>query len=292
MRTLDGKVMVITGAASGIGRALAIQAAGHGARLALSDVDDRGLAETARLVSAAPGRAVRTDHLDVSDRAAVAAYAASVAAEFGTVNVLVNNAGVALTGTLTESSYADLDWIMGIDFWGVVHGSKEFLPHLIASGDGQLVNISSLFGLMAVATQGAYNAAKFAVRGLTESLRMEMIEAGHPVGVTSVHPGGVKTAVARNARVAGDRDQAELAAYFDAKLARTTPEQAASLIIAGILKNKARVIIGKDARVLDVLVRVLGGHYVGLLARATKRTVPKPRPIDAQRTAGPARESA
>jgi short-subunit dehydrogenase len=154
------------------------------------------------------------------------------------------------------------------------------------------VNISSLFGLMAVATQGAYNAAKFAVRGLTESLRMEMIEAGHPVGVTSVHPGGIKTAVARNARVAGARDQAELAAYFDSKLAKTSADDAARQIIEGILKNRARVVIGKDAKALDLLVRVLGGRYVGVVARVTRRTVPRPRAGSSVQNTGRARESA
>ncbi len=281
MKSLDGKVVVITGAASGIGRALAVRCATLGARLALSDRDELGLAGTADLV-AASARAVRTDLLDVSDREAFARYADSVAAEFGVVNVVINNAGVALTGTWDEASYEDLEWIMGIDFWGVVHGTKEFLPHVIASGDGHIVNISSLFGLMAVATQGAYNAAKFAVRGLTESLRMEMLEAGHPVGVTCVHPGGIKTAVARNARAAAGRDQAELAAYFDKKLAKTTPEQAAKQIVDGILGNKPRVVIGADAKFLDLLVRVLGGRYSSVVAAVTKRTTPKSRALPAQ----------
>jgi NAD(P)-dependent dehydrogenase (short-subunit alcohol dehydrogenase family) len=273
VRTLDGKVVVITGAGSGIGRALSVLAAQQGARLALSDVDEVGLAETVGQLASAR---VRSDRLDVRDRAAFAAYALSVVEEFGVVNVVINNAGVAMTGTIAESSYEDLEWVLDIDFWGVVHGTKEFLPHVIASGDGHIVNISSLFGLMAVATQGAYNSAKFAVRGFTESLRMEMIEAGHPVGVTSVHPGGIKTAIARNARAAAGHDQVGLAQYFDQKLAKTSPEKAARDIIGGILGNKPRVVIGLDAKALDALVRLLGGRYVGLVAAVTKRTVPKP----------------
>jgi NADP-dependent 3-hydroxy acid dehydrogenase YdfG len=272
MKSLAGKVVVITGAGSGIGRALALAVAEHGARLALSDVNEVWLAETVRRLA---GSSVRSDRLDVRDRESFAAYADSVAAEFGVVNVLINNAGVALTGTVLESSYDDIGWVMDTDFWGVVHGTKEFLPHLIASGDGHVVNISSLFGLMAAPTQSAYNAAKFAVRGFTESLRMEMIDSGYPVGVTSVHPGGIKTAVARNARVAGNQDQAELARFFDAKLARTSAEKAARDIIVGLLGNRPRVVIGLDAKFLDLLVRVLGGRYVAVMARVTGKVRPR-----------------
>ena len=150
MRTLDGKVVVITGAASGIGRALAVEVGRRGALLALSDIDATGLAETARLAEGAGAREVRTDHLDVADRAAFAAYALEVAEHFGRVNMIVNNAGVALSGDFEHLAYEDLEWIVGINFWGVVHGTKEFLPHLIASGDGHVVNISSLFGLVSM----------------------------------------------------------------------------------------------------------------------------------------------
>lgn len=279
MKSLAGKVVVITGAGSGIGRALAKACAQQGALLALSDVDDDGLAQTAEQIT---GTRVRTDHLDVSDRRAVAAYAELVAEDFGVVNVVVNNAGVALTGTWSEVSYDDLDWLIGVNFWGVVHGTKEFLPHVIASGDGHIVNISSLFGLLAIPTQGAYNSAKFAVRGLTESLRMEMIEAGLPVGVTSVHPGGVKTSIARNARAAGGRDQEALAALFDTKLAKTSPERAATDIIDGILRNRPRVLVGPDAKLLDVFVRLLGGRYVGIVARMSRRSM---RPANVELTA-------
>ena len=207
MKTLEDKVVVITGAGSGIGRALAVDLARRGALLAISDVDDDGLAETVDLVKGAGAKEVRSDHLDVADRAAFTAYAAAVAEHFGRVNVVINNAGVALAGDFADLEYSDMDWIVGINFWGVVHGTKEFLPHLIASGDGHVVNISSLFGLISMPGQSAYNATKYAVRGMTEALREEMLIAGHPVGVTAVHPGGIKTAIARNARVSDARGQ-------------------------------------------------------------------------------------
>jgi NADP-dependent 3-hydroxy acid dehydrogenase YdfG len=277
MRTLDSKVVVITGAGSGIGRALALAMADRGAVLALSDWDEVGLVETAELVASRVNSGVRTDKLDVRDRDAMREYAASVAAEYGRVNVVVNNAGVALHGDLEEMSYTDFEWVMDVDFWGVVHGTKEFLPHLIASGDGHVVNVSSLFGLLAVPGQSAYNAAKFAVRGFTEALRQEMLVAGHPVQVTCVHPGGIKTAIARNARTTASHDQAHVAEHFDSRLARMTPERAAEIIMAGILANKPRVLVGSDAKALDLMVRVLGGRYQRLVARANRLLAPRPR---------------
>ncbi len=272
MKTLDGKVVVITGAASGIGRALALDTARRGARLAISDVDVTGLQETADLVKKATGQEVRVDKLDVRDREAWKEYAASVAADFGTVNVVVNNAGIALSGDFELLEYDQFDKIMDVDFWGVVQGTKEFLPHLIASGDGHLVNISSLFGLMAVPGQTAYNAAKFGVRGFTEALRQEMVAAGHPVGVTCVHPGGIQTAIARNAQTAGGHDQAEFAKFFDKHLARTSAETAAATIVKGVLSDKPRVLIGLDAKVLDLLVRLTGSGYQAVVGRVTART--------------------
>jgi NAD(P)-dependent dehydrogenase (short-subunit alcohol dehydrogenase family) len=267
---LQGKVVVVTGAGSGIGRALAVLAARHGARVAISDVDATGLAETAATVKEVSGLEAHTDKLDVRDRDAVKAYAAAVAADLGGVDAVVNNAGVALNGDFAELDYESLEWIMDIDFWGVVHGSKEFLPYLVESGDGRLVNISSLFGLMAVPGQSAYNAAKFAVRGLTEAIRQEMVVSGTPVKVTCVHPGGIKTAIARNARAVG-QDQAKAAELFDKKLARMTPERAAEIIIDGMVAGKPRVLVGGDAKALDLLVRVLGSGYQRVVSASASR---------------------
>jgi short-subunit dehydrogenase len=198
-----------------------------------------------------------------------------VAEHFGRVNVIVNNAGVALAGDLTELTYDDLEWIVGVNFWGVVHGTKEFLPHVIASGDGHVVNLSSLFGLVSMPGQSAYNATKYAVRGMTEALREEMLVAGHQVGVTAVHPGGIKTAIARNARVAANEDQAATAELFDKKLARMTPEKAAEIIVKGILANKARVLVGIDAHALHHFAKLSGSRYQDVVARAAKKVKPR-----------------
>jgi NADP-dependent 3-hydroxy acid dehydrogenase YdfG len=274
MKTFDDKVAVITGAGSGIGRALALDLAGRGALLALSDVDDAGLAATVELVKTAGAREVRSDHLDVADRAAFTAYAEAVAAQFGRVNLVVNNAGVALAGDLEDLEYADMDWIMGINFWGVVHGTKEFLPHLIDSGDGHLVNISSLFGLISMPGQSMYNAAKYAVRGLSEAVREEMLVAGHPVGVTVVHPGGIKTAIARNARYSAKEDGVESAEFFDKKLARMTPERAAEIILKGVENDKARVLVGIDAHAVHHLAKLLGSRYQDVVAGRARKLAP------------------
>ncbi|MGZ4446461.1 MAG: SDR family NAD(P)-dependent oxidoreductase [Nocardioides sp.] len=274
MKTLDDKVAVITGAGSGIGRALALDLARRGSLLALSDVDEAGLAETVDLVKAAGVREVRSDRLDVADRAAFAAYAEAVVAQFGRVNVVVNNAGVALAGDLTELEYDDIDWIVGVNFWGVVHGTKAFLPHLIASGDGHVVNLSSLFGLISMPGQSMYNATKYAVRGMTEALREEMLIAGHPVGVTAVHPGGIKTAIARNSRVAANEDKAATAKLFDEKLAKMTPERAAEIIVKGILGDKARVLVGLDAHALHTFAKLTGSRYQDVVAKVSKKVVP------------------
>lgn len=274
MKNFSNKVVVITGAGSGIGRALAVNLAGKGARLALSDVNDAGLNETAALAKDAGAPDVHTAHLDVADRAAFTAYAAEVADHFGQVNVIVNNAGVALAGDAVDLSYDDMEWIVGINFWGVVHGTKEFLPHLIASGDGHVVNLSSLFGLLAMPGQSAYNATKFAVRGFTEAVREEMLIAGHKVGVTSVHPGGIKTAIARSARVSDKEDKAATAKLFDEKLAKMTPERAAEIIVKGITKNQARVLVGLDAHALHNFQKFAGSRYEDVVALVSKRVLP------------------
>ncbi|MCQ4119802.1 SDR family NAD(P)-dependent oxidoreductase [Rhodococcus tibetensis] len=275
MSAFAGKVVVITGAGSGIGRALAVNLAGQGAKLAISDMDTVGLAETARQV-AALGAEVKSDHLDVTEREAVLAYADEVRAHFGKINQVYNNAGIAYHGEFEKSEFKDIERIMDVDFWGVVNGTKAFLPHLIASGDGHLVNISSLFGLLSMPGQTAYNSAKFAVRGFTESLRQEMLIAKHPVKVTCVHPGGIKTAIARNATAGPGEDLDTFAQFFDKKLARTTPEDAAATIVKGVRKSKARVLIGADAKFLDAWVRVVGPSYQRVVAAVAGRVLPKP----------------
>jgi NAD(P)-dependent dehydrogenase (short-subunit alcohol dehydrogenase family) len=274
MKTLKDKVVVITGAGSGIGRALAVEVARRGALVAISDVDEAGLAETVELVKAAGAPEVRADRLDVSDRAAFATYAAAVAEQFGRVNVVVNNAGVTLTGHFEEVSYDDFEWIMGINFWGVVTGTKEFLPHLIASGDGHVVNISSLFGLVSMPGQSTYNASKYAVRGFTEALREEMLVDGHPVGVTCVHPGGIRTGISRNGRKTEGVDGPAVDDLFEKKLARMSPEKAASVIVDGILKNRARVLVGLDAHLIHHAAKLLGSRYQDVVARGSKRVLP------------------
>jgi hypothetical protein len=282
MTEIHGKVAVVTGAGSGIGRALTYELARRGARLAISDIDEVGLAETtkhARVI----GATVRETRLDVTDRRAVLAYADAVAGEFGTVNIVINNAGIAFTGDIEAMTFEQIERVMDVDFWGVVNGTKAFLPHVIASGDGHIVNISSLFGLLAVPGQSAYNAAKFAVRGFTEALRQEMIVSAHPVQVTCVHPGGIKTAIARNAGAVEGQDAASLAEIFDKKLARTSPDSAAKSILRAVRANRARAVVGLDAKVLDLLVRVLGPRYQRLVVAGVKKAgaVPQASEMDA-----------
>ncbi len=273
MRDFYGKVAVVTGAGSGIGRALAQRLAERGTDLALSDVDTAAVADTAALCEKAGVKAIPYD-LDVADRAAVYAHAEDVRNEFGQVNLVFNNAGVALAARVEEMTWEDFDWLMNIDFWGVAHGTIAFLPHLIDSGDGHVVNLSSLFGLISMPGQSAYNATKYAVRGLTEALREEMLVAGHPVGVTAVHPGGIKTAIARNARCSAHEDKAATAKLFDEKLAKMSPERAAEIIVKGILSNKARVLVGLDAHALHHFAKLTGSRYQDVVAMASKRVLP------------------
>lgn len=258
---MDGKVVVVTGAGSGIGRELAREAARRGARLALTDIDVDGLEETVSLARGDGATDVHSQRLDVTEQAMVAEYAGLVAGHFGVVNLVVNNAGIAFTGRVEESAYKDIARVMDVDYWGVVHGSKEFLPHLIASGDGHLVNVSSIFAFLSVPTQNSYNAAKAAVQQFTESLRMEMLAARHPVDVSCVHPGGIKTAVARNAGAAEGLDGADFAAVFDEKFARTEASTAARVILDGVERRRARILVGPDAYVIDALVRLFPSAY-------------------------------
>lgn len=259
MRRFAEKVSVVTGAGSGIGRALSVELARRGARLALSDVDLVSVAETAALCEK-EGADVRHYQLDVADRAAVYDHAETVSGEFGAVHLVINNAGVALVAPVNEMSWEDLEWVMNVDYWGVVHGTKAFLPHLIASGDGHVVNISSVFGLIGVPTQSAYNSAKFAVRGFTEALRQEMLIERRRVAVSCVHPGGIRTNIVRNARTVEGGTTREMHTRFQ-QITLTTPERAARIILRGVERNRPRILVGPDAYVIDALPRVLGPLY-------------------------------
>jgi short-subunit dehydrogenase len=258
VKSFAGKVAAITGAGSGIGRALSLSLARERCDLALSDIDPDGLAETAEL-SAAFGIRVTTQKVDVADRGAVHAWADEAARDHSRVNLAFNNAGVALGSTLEGVAYEDLEWIMNINFWGVVHGTKAFLPHLRASGEGHVVNVSSVFGIVAVPTQGAYNATKFAVRGFTEALRQELELSDAPVSATCVHPGGIRTNIAKSSRISDC-----VSAFVDAQTARqkfealfiTSAEQAASTILRGVRRNARRVLIGRDAHIIDAVSRL------------------------------------
>ncbi|ORV06341.1 SDR family NAD(P)-dependent oxidoreductase [Mycobacterium celatum] len=276
MEGFAGKVAVVTGAGSGIGQALAIELARSGAKLAISDINTEGLAQTEERLKAI-GAPVKADRLNVAEREAFLVYADAVNEHFGKVNQIYNNAGIAFTGDIEISQFKDIERVMDVDFWGVVNGTKAFLPHLIASGDGHVINVSSVFGLFSVPGQAAYNSAKFAVRGFTEALRQEMILAGHPVKVTTVHPGGIKTAIARNATAAEGVDTKELADFFDKRLASTSPQRAARIILEAVRKNKARVLVGPDAKVLDLLVRATGSGYQRLFASVMGRAMPSTR---------------
>ena len=268
MNNLKERVVVITGAGSGIGASLARQAAEQGARLALCDVNDAGLVDT----KTACGNAdVLTEHVDVSDRSAMNAFRDHVIERFGQVDLVINNAGVAHMQMLADASYEDFEWIMGINFWGVVHGTKAFLADLGERPEAALVNVSSVFGLVSVPSQGTYNASKFAVRGFTEALRIEM--AGSNVHVMCVHPGGIKTAIAHSARFytdhRGHRNQEKLADNFKNKMARTTPDDAARKIYSDLAKNKGRCLIGTDAKLISLISRLMPVNYWRVLGKLT-----------------------
>ncbi len=274
MKSFRDRVAVITGAGSGIGRALAFQLGAAGCKLALSDINEDAVNQVAGELNKA-GCDVIADRLDVADRDAFYTYAEKVLKKFGTVNIVVNNAGVALGSTVEDSSYEDFEWLMGINFWGVVYGTKAFLPHLKRADQGHIVNISSVFGLIGVPAQSAYNAAKFAVRGFTESLRQELEIEGSTVSCTSVHPGGIKTNIAKNARMTADISKitgmdGETSKEQFEKMFRTTPEQAAAAIIAGIRGNKRRVLIGADAVAIDTMQRLLPTSYQKLMVSGQK----------------------
>ena len=266
MKDLNNKVVVITGAGSGIGRSLATACAQRGARLALCDVDMSGLEQTR---SKCANAAVLTASVDVSDRAAVESFRDEVIAEYGQVDLVINNAGVAHSQTIEDATYEDFEWIMGINFWGVVHGTKAFLPALKKNRGSALVNVSSVFGLISLPTQGTYNATKFAVRGFTEALRHET--AGSGLHVMCVHPGGIKTGIAHSARFYvgpdGSDDQEKAAGDFVNKLARTTPDQAARKILDDLAKGKGRCLIGIDAQIISAISRLMPVNYWRVMNR-------------------------
>ena len=283
MKSFHGKVAAITGAGSGIGRALARQLASEGCALALSDINETGLAETARLIAAAqPALRVTTHKLDVADRVAMQAWADQVVADHGRCNLIINNAGVAHGTTIEAVSYEAFEWLMNINFWGVVYGTKAFLPHLKASGDGHVVNLSSLFGLIGVPTQATYCSAKFAVRGFTETLRQELELQGAPVSSTCVHPGGVRTNIAKGAREdktglsgLGVKDADAAKAAMDKMLSTTSAEKAANIILRAVKRNAARVLVGPDAVFTDKIQRLFPTGYRKLVSAGTRMMLKK-----------------
>ena len=274
MKNFNQKVAAITGAGSGIGRQLALLLAQQGAHLALSDMNEQGLAETLHLLKDYPVKVTLTK-LDVANRDAVYAWAESSFNEFGQVNLIFNNAGVALASTVEGMSYEELEWIFNINFWGVVYGTKAFLPYLKQSGEGHIINTSSLFGLTAQPTQSAYNATKFAVRGFTEALRQELDMENSGVSATSVHPGGIRTNIANAARMSDSIRSLgmnpEKASRSFNKVLKTPPEQAAKVILDAVKDNKARVLIGNDAKLLDLVQRITPSHYAKAISLFTKK---------------------
>jgi NAD(P)-dependent dehydrogenase (short-subunit alcohol dehydrogenase family) len=270
MRSIQGAVAVVTGAGSGIGRALAIKLGALGAELALADVNAAALDETRKLVGTAKARAYI---VDVAQAAAVEDFASAVQRDFGRASLLINNAGVALFGTFGELTLAEMEWLIGINFWGVIHGCKFFLPLLEKEPEAHIVNISSVFGLFGPPGQTAYSSSKFAVRGFSECLREEL-RAGS-VRVTCVHPAGIATRIAENARAGAatrleDQQQARERAP---QVLRIPPEKAAAVIIRGILRNKDRVLIGKDAYRIDFLQRLFPVRATAILSAWVQKQI-------------------
>lgn len=263
MKNLSGKVVALTGAASGIGRCLAIQLSGLGCHLALADVDEKGLQETITML--ANTTKVSSHIVDVADKDRVYVWADEVVAEHGHVDVVINNAGVVSSARLDEISYEDFDWVFNIVFYGVLYSTKAFLPYLKQRQEANIVNISSVNGFFPFPKNGPYNAAKHAVKALNQTLIQELRHTS--VRVTSVHPGGIKTNIVRNARFAqGEDDKRVLVKEFD-KIAGTSPEKAARIIIGGLQKNRKRQLVGKDAVVFDLLVRLFPQGFSDLVGK-------------------------
>lgn len=273
MKNFKNKVAAITGAGSGMGQQLAILLAKAGCHLSISDVNEKGLAETVELLKKYDVR-VTTKKVNVADRDQVKSWAADTVQNHGSVNMIFNNAGVALGSTVEGASYEDLEWIMGINFWGVVYGTKEFLPLIKKSGEGHIINTSSLFGLTAQPTQSAYNSSKFAVRGFTESLRQELDIEKSGVSALCVHPGGIRTNIANDARMNESLKSLgmnpEKSAQAFNKFLRMPADDAAQQILDAVLQNKRRLLIGNDAKAIDIMQRILPASYQKVTAMATK----------------------
>jgi short-subunit dehydrogenase len=274
MTTIRGSAAAVTGAASGIGRALALELAARGCDLALADRDEAGLHATAAEIGRAGPQKVTAHRVDVGEPQQIADFAEAAILAHPGLNIVVNNAGVALLGQFNEIDQAQMDWLMDINFWGVVHSTRAFLPHLARQREAHIVNLSSIFGIIAPPGQTAYAAAKFAVRGFSESLRHELQMAASPVRLSVVHPGGVATNIVRNSRagtgVTDNARRAQTIERFDA-VAKTTPAAAALRIITGIEKNQPRILIGNDARFMDLLQRFRPGTYWAALARRIEK---------------------
>jgi len=266
VKSLEGKVFAVTGAASGIGRALAVALSAEGAKLALADKNTEGLEETSKLLGNSHHF---TQIVDVTDKQAMEDFAKATVENFGKADGVINNAGASVVVQADEMTREDFEWQMSVNFWGVINGTEAFLPHLKKSNSGMVCNISSVFGLIGFPSQAAYNASKFAVRGYTEALRHELAVSSPDVLVSCVHPGGVKTPIVANARfhsgLIGD-DQAQAVKLFEAN-ARTTPEQAARTIITGLKKGKRRILIGLDAKVIDIIQRLMPVRYFSVIGR-------------------------
>jgi NAD(P)-dependent dehydrogenase (short-subunit alcohol dehydrogenase family) len=269
MRNMNDAVAVVTGAGSGIGRALALQFAGQGARLALADVNEQGLQETQHLLT---GRTESRRYvLDVACASAVENFARQVESDFGRASILVNNAGVTLIGDFRDVSVDEIEWLMNINFWGVVHGCKFFLPLLRREPDAHIVNMSSISGLLGLGGQTHYCASKFAVRGFTEALRQELLNTS--VKVTTVYPGGIRTPIVRNARIAASANPVQAAAVqkLFSKLNLLSPDHAAQLVINSVLHDKSRLLIGPDARSIDTLQRLLPSRANAIIRAMIRR---------------------
>jgi short-subunit dehydrogenase len=278
MTAIKGATAAVTGAASGIGRALSLELAARGCDLALADRDEAGLEAVTALIAKSHRRKVTVHRIDVSEPGQIAEFAIAATSAHPGLNIVVNNAGVALLGQFSETDQAEMEWLMNINFWGVVRTTRAFLPHLARQREAHIVNISSLFGIIAPPGQTAYSSAKFAVRGFSESLRHELQMAKSPVKVSVVHPGGVATNIVRNSRagsgVTDNARRAQSIERFDA-LAKTTPAAAALRIIAGIERNAPRILIGSDARFMDLLQRFRPATYWAPIARQIERRANK-----------------